>query len=318
MPDSQRASPLALCALAALLGLVLVLGACSQSVAEQEATAAPAADSIPPGKSFFIYDEYAPLADKPLTVWTFAPDSAALDEIPVMMVLHGFGRNGKEYRNEWVRHARDNEVLLVVPTFAEAYFPGGDGYNLGGLFTEGGTPVPEPEWAYSALEPLFDHVKGITGSDQDGYFLYGHSAGSQVAHRFLLFKPNNRARTVVAANAGWYTMPSFATAFPYGLKDSPATPEALTQALSQKLIVHLGEDDDDPNAGALRTTPEAMAQGAHRVERGRTFYDAARAAADSLGVPFNWTLRTVPNVGHDNEKMSADAAALLFGAPAAE
>ena len=318
MRDFQRASPLVLSFLVALLGLVLALGACSQSAAERETSAVPAADSIPPGKSVFVFNEYAPLEDKPLTVWTFAPDSAAVDEVPIVFVLHGFGRDGKGYRDDWIRHARENNFLLVVPTFSEEDFPGGDGYNLGSLFTEGGDPVPEPEWAYSALEPLFDHVTDITGSDQDGYFLYGHSAGSQVAHRFLLFKPDNRARTVVAANAGWYTMPSFATAFPYGLKDAPTTPEALTDALGQRLVVHLGEEDDDPNAGALRTTPEAMAQGAHRVERGRTFFLAAQDAADSLGVPFNWTLRTVPDVGHDNEKMAADAADFLFGEPDAE
>ena len=300
------------------LGVALSLSACSPTDAEREASVDSTADSIPPGTSSFVFDEYAPLDDKPLTVWTFAPDSAAVDKVPIVFVLHGFGRNGKGYRDDWVRHARENNFLLVVPTFSEKDFPGGDGYNLGSLFTESGDPVPEPEWAYSALEPLFDHVKRITGSEQDGYFLYGHSAGSQVAHRFLLFKPENRARTVVAANAGWYTMPSFETGFPYGLKDAPTTPDALTKALGQRLIVHLGEEDDDPNAGALRTTPEAMAQGAHRVERGHTFYRAAQKAADSLGVPFNWTLRTVPDVGHDNEKMAADAASLLFGEPDAE
>ena len=37
--------------------------------------------------------------------------------------------------------------------------------------------------------------------------LFGHSAGSQVAHRFLLFKPTNKTNKVILSAAGWYTVP---------------------------------------------------------------------------------------------------------------
>jgi pimeloyl-ACP methyl ester carboxylesterase len=302
--------------LVALLGLVAVWSGCSS--ADNEQTPNAPTDRIPVGASQFIFDEYPPLADKPLTVWTFRPDSAAVDEMPIVFVMHGFGRKAEDYRDAWVPHARAYNVLVVVPTFGAEDFPGGDGYNLGSIFTQDGEPTPEDEWAFSAIEPLFDHVASITDSNQDSYYLYGHSAGSQFAHRFLLFKPENRAHAVVAANAGWYTMPHFNADFPYGLNGSPSTPDELKDGLAKNLIVLLGEDDNNPNAGSLRTTPEAMVQGEHRLARGRTFYRAAEEVADSLDVPFNWTLQTVPGVGHDNEQMAAAAAERLFGRSAAD
>lgn len=300
-----------------VLGLVALLGACSPSSSENSSPVEKG-DAIPIGKSTFIFNEYPPLADTPLTVWTFRPPDIPVDELPIVFVMHGFGRDAKAYRDDWVRQAREHGFLVIVPTFSAADFPGGDGYNLGSIFTQEGDPVPEAKWAFSAIEPLFDHVTSITASKESGYHLYGHSAGSQFVHRFLLFKPENRARTIVAANAGWYTMPSFSTAFPYGLEGAPASEASLVKAFDQRLVVHLGSDDDDPSDSSLRTTPEAMAQGAHRLERGRTFFRAAQDAADSLGVPFHWTLRIVPDVGHDNERMAADAAAILFGSSQTE
>ena len=38
------------------------------------------------------------------------------------------------------------------------------------------------------------------------------------------------------------------------------------------LTILLGEDDNDPNSKYLRRTPEALAQGAHRLARGRILF----------------------------------------------
>jgi len=62
----------------------------------------------------------------------------------------------------------------------------------------------------------------------------------------------------------------------------------------------------------LRTAPEAMAQGKHRMARGVAFFEAAREAAAMLDVPFNWSLETVPGADHDNRLMAPAAIPFLI------
>src|SRR3712207_6943257 len=63
---------------------------------------------------------------------------------------------------------------------------------------------------------LFDFVREATGNPSEQYRIYGHSAGAQFVHRLALFVPEARFATAIAANAGWYTMPTFdGKKFPY-------------------------------------------------------------------------------------------------------
>ena len=62
------------------------------------------------------------------------------------------------------------------------------------------------------------------------YHIYGRSAGGQFVHRLALFVPEARCEAAITANAGWYTVPTFAgDGFPYGLKGSAATPADLAE-----------------------------------------------------------------------------------------
>ena len=120
---------------------------------------------------------------------------------------------------------------------------------------------------------------------------------------------------VVVANADWYMMPDFDVSFPYGLGHSAVDRNRLELGLQLPVTLLLGEEDTDTDDDNLRTTPEAMAQGPHRLARGQAFFEAARAAADQLGVPFNWSLHTVPETGHDNRLMAPAAIPFLLDEP---
>jgi hypothetical protein len=263
--------------------------------------------SIAPGRSgSFRFDGYGPLADRPLTVWYDAP--ADLSSARVLIVMHGQSRTGQDYRDSWIPHARAKGALLIVPEFSEAFYPGSDAYNLGDMERQ-----PESRWSFSVIEPLFDHVRADTGNRSDGYLLYGHSAGAQFVHRFLLFKPQNRVTRAVAANAGWYTTPELAVDFPYGMRGSPSSEAGLRGALATPLTVLLGENDTDPNDPDLRHTAGADRQGPHRFARGHFFFAAGGSTARALGAPFAWTLATVPGATHSNGEMAPAAARLLLG-----
>lgn len=231
---------------------------------------------------------------------------------PVVFVMHGVERNASEYRDQWHALAEEHDFLLVVPEFSDRLYPGAESYNLGGMFDASGAPRPPAAWAYSTIEPIFDEVSRRYGMRGPGYAIYGHSAGAQFVHRFLYFVSGARVSSAVAANAGWYTMPEFGTAFPYGLRGSGLGPADLERALGAPLTVLLGESDTDPEDPNLRRTPEALLQGANRYSRGQAFFATAREAADALGAPLRWRLATVPGAGHDNRLMAPEAIPYLL------
>jgi poly(3-hydroxybutyrate) depolymerase len=272
-----------------------------------------AADPIPPGKSDFLFTDDRGNADKPIRVWLFRPDNFQPTS-PVVFVMHGTLRNGETYREPWIALAEPAGALVVVPEFSREHYGDSSTYQFGNMLTESGEPIDESKWTFAAIEHLFDHLKVLTGSHRDNYFMFGHSAGAQFVHRMVLFQPNNRIALAVTANSGSYTFPDFEIKFPYGLQDSPLTESRLKSSLHVPMLVLLGENDTDPNDEYLPKSPEAMAQGPMRLARGHSFYRSAQAAADHLSVPLKWTKVIVPNVGHDNALMAPFAARAMFEA----
>lgn len=266
---------------------------------------------IPPGKGGFVFEDRRGNAGLPIQVWTYRPKGYRADS-PIVFVMHGTLRNGETYREPWVPIADRYQCLVVVPEFSTKHYPGSRMYHFGNVRGADGQPVEEAKWTFSAIEHLFDHVKQETGSTRPGYFIFGHSAGSQFLHRLVLFKHKPRITLAVTANAGSYTMPTFTTDQPYGLGQSGVTEARLRQALTVPLVVLLGEQDIDPNDKYLPRDSGAKAQGAHRFERGHNFHRAAQVEAQRLGVEPKWTLQTVPGVGHDNARMAPAAARLFF------
>jgi poly(3-hydroxybutyrate) depolymerase len=227
--------------------------------------------------------------------------------------MHGKLRNGESYREPWLPLADQYGCLVVVPEFSEQHFPGLHAYNYGNLRTADDREIEESKWTFTAVEHLFDHVRAAAGSRRENYFIFGHSAGSQFVHRMVLFKPDARIAKAVAANAGSYTMPSTDVKFPFGLGSSKLAGKNLNHAFRVPLVVLLGDQDIDPNDELLPREPEAMAQGVHRYARGQTFFSAAKATAERSKADWQWTLGTVPGVGHDNALMAPAAARAMFG-----
>ena len=117
----------------------------------------------------------------------------------------------------------------------------------------------------------------------------------------------------MAANAGWYTEPDIKIAFPYGMGNTLETDSLFRRSFAQKLIIMLGQDDDDENHHGLRITMEARAQGAHRLARGRYFYNRAKEIAQKSNFKFSWQIKEIPDVGHSGRLMAEAASDLLFG-----
>ena len=238
--------------------------------------------------------------------------------------------------------ARDGQICILAPEFSNELFPGTEGYNFGGVFKAEDVkaknlsrPKAPAQWAFNALEGIFDRFRRLGKSSAERYFLFGHSAGAQFVHRHLAFmrgeasqscagaavatacrRGGGRVHKAVAANAGWYTMPTLEERFPFGFAGAPPLNEdALEGFLAAPLVVLLGERDTDPRHPTLNTSAKANKQGPHRLARGEAFFHKGREVAALLGVECAWEKAYVPGAAHRNDLMAAHAAQMLFGPP---
>lgn len=269
--------------------------------------ALPAA-SFPVGKSSFGYDD---ANGHKLEILVYQPPKFGSDS-PIQFVMHGMSRNANEARQQWIPLADRDNVLIVVPLFDLARFPRTDDYSIGPM--RAGQRSLE---SLMAVEKLFDHLKKETGSTRNSYRIFGHSAGAQFVHRLTMLVPENRSEWAIAANAGRYTWPEWriekgGAALPNGMANVADAEAKLKRALARKLVVMLGEADNDPAHHQLIHNKALDLQGMERLSRGRNFFTAAQTLASELNVRLSWTLKTVPGAGHDNIAMSRAAAELMY------
>ncbi len=281
--------------------------------------------ALPPGSNSFEWADVTGQSDpgKTLTVEYFRPNVVTADT-PVWIIMHGVGRNASSSRNSFQAAAAAQDALVIAPQFDTTDWPGSVGYALGNIATaeSGGTPVDERDWSFSKIEPLFDYLVDTLepAIEADSYSMFGHSAGSQFVHRFLMWKPEARVNLAVAANAGWYTMSQYNDGgypynYPYSLSAAP-TPspfpvQQLTGALGNPLVVLLGDQDTNEDDDDLRKTEEAKAQGLTRFPRGQFYYSEGEAEATARNVPFGWDMVFVRGVGHSTSGMAKPAAELF-------
>lgn len=269
------------------------------------------ADTIQTGVGEFIYSHYEPLKDRPVTVYYYKPANLP-ENAPIMILLHGNGRNAEGYRKGMMSYAEQHKFLLIVPEFSKEFYPNTRDYHQGGVFTKEGKMKRKEDWTFSIIEPLFEHVKKISGKKNEGYILYGFSAGSQFIHRFTWFLPDNNAIKTISSSAGSYTMPDFKVNYLYGLKKTNIPKENLVKAFAKDFTVVVGDADTVLSRSDLPKSPEANKQGRDRVERAINFYNVCKNLAKKEGVPFNWKLEIVPHVGHTNSEMAGPVAKMLF------
>lgn len=221
----------------------------------------------------------------------------------MVMSLHGYSRFAHSMLERWKPIADDLGLHILVPHFAEEHFPG-DSYAMGGdeMGAEGQRPI-------DALSLVFQQAKLRSGLMANEFGLFGHSAGAQLAHRYLMFSSNPQVRAAVVSAAGWYTMPDPGCQWPYGLAGTGVKITDLDPIWQKKVLLLVG--DDDVGRQDLRWTGEAVAQGLTRIERSRTYYDRARHVAALRGVPIDWRMETVSNCGHESSKPIERAASFL-------
>lgn len=275
-------------------------------------------------------------ASKKIRVFYYKPQSFS-EDTKILMVIPGAGRNGDDYRDSWIEASEKYDVLILSPSFNELYYSFED-YHLAGItgpsnlmqhismientnkvkLEEGNLEFPiiqdSDKWLFGEFDRIFDLAVVSLGSHQTSYDLFGHSAGGHLLHRMGLFYDGDTVNRILASNASFYTLPSTAYPYPFGIKETPLTQQDLSKSFQNQLVVFLGEEDDaNETGGTFLLSASANKQGSHRFERGKHFFEKAKATADELGFPFNWSLEIIPGVGHNYSKMGLAAGEYLYG-----
>ena len=293
------------------LGVIAMLGA----------LAAAAATPVPSGRWSFVFTDQKGRPDRPIRVFTYRP-KACDSTCPILIVLHGAKRDAYPYMKEWASVADDHKVILVGPQFEDRHWPKAAAYNEGDVK---GQPGKEG-WVFAAIEHLFDEVR----DGQKDYVIFGHGAGAQVVQRMAIYRPDNRARVMVAANPGWYTMPEWRKdkikvgdkeqerpikdPFPHSMIDSPAGEAEARAALQKRLLLVVNDKDKEPSDNeGLEKSDLVKKQGDSRVDRAENFIKAGTAASQELGVKLGWELHEAPDKVNDVYTMGDFAGRLVYG-----
>ena len=252
----------------------------------------------------------AAFPDQPLMLHAARPRVFGADT-PVLLVHHGVGRNGADYRDYWARTVDEIGVFAIALEFSEEHFPDYLWYHFGNLHNEKGTPNPRDQWTYGVDERLFAALRDQGLTRQWRYGLFGHSAGGQFVHRMLSFGYRDHVAVAVSANAGTYAMPDLDTPWPFGLGETSVDADALRAMLRFPLTVMTGTEDNKTTGRFFPKGPRSMRQGAHRHERAHNYVQAGHQVAEALGVRCAWRVINVPGVGHDGERMSLAASKVV-------
>jgi hypothetical protein len=258
-------------------------------------------------------------AGNSLVALTYRSSSFDPEYDPIWFVMHGASRDVERYIEAAAPVAERYDALAIAIHFPRQDYPTSDDYTLS-IYEPGSiNRWRDPgETLYAEIEYVYAAVRATLGGGQTGYYLFGHSAGAQFVHRLLTFLPGNHVIGAVAANAGWYTLPtaedSRYESMPYGLVGGPVAPGDLSRFFAMRFVVMAGEHDTTTAADddLVRGTPEAEAQGATRLERGLHYYATADRQASSLGAHLAWVVSIVPKAAHDAGQVIDSAGFLTF------
>ena len=257
------------------------------------------ADPVPVGASHFTLAN----AGEPIEIFAYKPPTYSGG--PILVVIHGSGRDAEPYRNNAISIAERLEMIVVAPLFDRERFSD-ERYKYGCGVTKDGRVQPKEAWTFNVITRLVAEVRKQEKAEHLPYYLIGHSGGGQFVAKMAMFMPGDAIR-LVAANPGSNVFPDAAIKFPFGLLGLPAElrdDDALRRYCAAPLTLFLGTGDVYQNASdGFDFSPEAMHQGPVRLARNHNFFNAMRKLATDHGWPFNWRLVETPDIGHSGSKM---------------
>ena len=232
------------------------------------------------------------------------------NDTKVLFVVHGNTRNADDYLNTWIRLTKDKNIAIFAPHFKRSSFIS---FNTLQMSTSSGKIRTDTDlYLHNSIDTLFKYIKAKFKLNDKLYDIYGHSAGAQFVHRYLLMSDNPSVNKAVAANAGWYTFLNGAD-FPYGVKNPPIslTDSNVKKFLSTNLYILIGTIDIDVDS-SINKSKGAQKQGINRLQRAKNFFTYTESIVEQNNLEFKWKYQAVPGAPHSNKVMSRAAVLILF------
>ena len=232
------------------------------------------------------------------------------NDTKVLFVVHGNTRNADDYLNTWIRLTKDKNIAIFAPHFKRSSFIS---FNTLQMSTSSGKIRTDTDlYLHNSIDTLFKYIKTKFKLNDKLYDIYGHSAGAQFVHRYLLMSDNPSVNKAVAANAGWYTFLNGAD-FPYGVKNPPIslTDSNVKKFLSTNLYILIGTNDIDVDS-SINKSKGAQKQGINRLQRAKNFFTYTESIVEQNNLEFKWKYQAVPGAPHSNKVMSKAAVLVLF------
>ena len=264
--------------------------------------------------SFVFRDEGAIPSPRTMRVFSYCPESSNR-HTRIIVAMHGFDRDAAAFRDLLAPQAERNGQIVLVPEFDPDQFPGVHAYNFGGvrLLPPNDTVLPRDHWNFGVIDRLFHYVRQANGSSRDTFGLFGNSAGAQFVLRYLALNEAASVDLAVAANCGCYMLPNLTKDYPDGMGGIGLNESHLRRYLGRRLVILLGDADNDPDAPDLPRWDEAMAQGPHRLARGLWYFEHCTELAKSLGVELGWRLEIALGAGHVDQQVYDQGSDILSG-----
>lgn len=131
-----------------------------------------------------VQKEITNLGGKDRACYLFVPDKLTKDHpAPLLLLLHGSGRNGASLTDKWKDLAKKEGIILVAPDAITA-----EGWR---------SPVDGPDFLHDLITELLAKYP----IDPHRMYIFGHSAGASFALYMALYESEFFAATAIHAGA---------------------------------------------------------------------------------------------------------------------
>jgi pimeloyl-ACP methyl ester carboxylesterase len=227
----------------------------------------------------------------------------------LLFIIHGNSRNAEDYISAWIPYISNKNIIVVAPQFNKnsfRYF-----FLLESATSSGKINNNPDNYINNSISSFFNFFQSKFSLSTNKYKMFGHSAGAQFTHRYMLLSNDRRISNAVIANAGWYTFLN-GNNFPYGIKNSPIdiSSDHIKWFMSNKTSLLIG--NNDINLKSVNSSKGAQRQGITRVDRAESYFNSLINISDNNNIPFRWSYKVVDKADHDYLKMTPVAAKILL------